>query len=463
MSRNCVLTAVVLGTLFIASTRSSGDETPRADREIAGRPELQTADVLAEDAAAATAAVERLRKAGPAGLAALLEAHRDLLDGPLEIRDRTADPRWPRLMAALDAVGAQRNCYTSRLYWHTDLSAAVDAARREAKPILSLRLLGKLTDEFSCANSRYFRTSLYANHEIGDYLREHFILHWQTVRPVPHVTIDFGDGRKLQRTLTGNSIHWVLDSNGKPFDALPGLYGPQAFLRELKLIEVGIQSAARLDDARRNASFVVYHRNRLQTIGQGWGRDLAELKIELPAQVGPKSAAVREAGAKQAEAGAVAAGVRAASKGVVEFPMLRALAFSMGRYRQVTTDEVWQKLGALHQADAILDQASVKLIERENPDLGETDPATGNRLSRRESLAAMVQAFEKSMAIDSVRNEYELRRQLHEWFVAGAVRDLEPLNERVYAELFLTPRADPWLGLVQPESYTGLERGGRRE
>src|SRR5262249_39657578 len=152
--------------------------------------------------------------------------------------------------------------------------------------------LGKLTDEFSCANSRYFRTSLYANHEIGDYLREHFILHWQTVRPVPHVTIDFGDGRKLERTLTGNSIHWAVDCGVSPVDARPGLYGRLASLRDLKLTEAGMQATARLDDGRPNASFVAYRRSRLQTIGQAWGRDLAELKIDLPAQVGPKSAAV---------------------------------------------------------------------------------------------------------------------------------------------------------------------------
>ena len=65
-------------------------------------------------------------------------------------------------------------------------------------------------------------------------LRDEFVLHWQSVRPVPKVTIDFGDGRKLERTLTGNSIHYVLDSDGRPIDALPGLYGPQAFLRGLE-------------------------------------------------------------------------------------------------------------------------------------------------------------------------------------------------------------------------------------
>jgi hypothetical protein len=419
---------------------------------------------LSHDAATASAAIDMLRAAGPQGLAALLEAHRDLLDGPLAIRDRTADPRWPRLMAALDAVGAQRSCCTSRLYWHTDLAAAVDAARREGKPILSLRLLGKLTDEFSCANSRYFRTSLYANREISEYLRTHFVLHWQSVRPVPRVTIDFGDGRKLERTLTGNSIHWVLDAEGRPFDALPGLYGPQAFLRELKQIETGIQNAGRLDDAARNASFVLFHQQRLEAIQQGWQRDLAELQITIPAAASPRAQAgpPPAGGAGRKRAGAAAAGARAASKSIIEFPLLR-LAFAVERFREATTEDVWLKLGELHQADAVLDDASVALISRENPAADAIDPATGSPLSPKEALAAMVRAFEKSMAVDTVRNEFELRRQLHEWFVAGETRDLEPLNERVYAELFLTPRSDPWLGLVSADTYTGLERGGRRE
>src|SRR6516165_4742693 len=152
MSRSCIPTLLILGTVSIASSRSPANEASQAERETGARRQqaqpldsaastpppsradaehrdLPAADVLAEDAATANAAVESLRKAGPAGLAALLETHRDLLDGPLEIRDRTADPRWLRLMAALDAVGAQRNCDTSRLYWHTDLTAAVEAAR----------------------------------------------------------------------------------------------------------------------------------------------------------------------------------------------------------------------------------------------------------------------------------------------------------------------------------------------
>ena len=39
-------------------------------------------------------------------------------------------------------------------------------------------------------------------------------------------------------------------------------------------------------------------------------------------------------------------------------------------------------------------------------------------------------------------------------------KDLEELNQRVYATLFLTPRSDPWLGLLPVDSYSAVEGGG---
>jgi hypothetical protein len=125
------------------------------------------------------------------------------------------DAEWQRISNALDTVAQQKNSYISGLYWYTDLESAKRASAASGKPILSLRLLGKLTDEFSCANSRFFRTVLYPNAEVNTALRDRFVLHWQSVRPVPTVTIDFGDGRKLERTLTGNSIHYILDSQAR--------------------------------------------------------------------------------------------------------------------------------------------------------------------------------------------------------------------------------------------------------
>jgi hypothetical protein len=133
----------------------------------------------------------------------------------------------------LDHVCAQKDAHTSLLYWHTDLDAALADARRARRPILSLRLLGRLDEELSCANSRFFRKLLYPDPEINTVLRERFVLHWQSVRPVPRVTIDFGNGRRLERTLTGNSVHVVLDPLGRPRDALPGLFAREVFVELL--------------------------------------------------------------------------------------------------------------------------------------------------------------------------------------------------------------------------------------
>src|SRR5262245_24965907 len=103
------------------------------------------------------------------------------------------------------------------LTWHHEIP------KRPGRPILQLRLLGRFDEEMSCANSRFFRTTLYPDATVSRLLAERFTLCWHSVRPVPKVTIDFGDGRTLERTLTGNSAHLVLDARGRPVDALPGL------------------------------------------------------------------------------------------------------------------------------------------------------------------------------------------------------------------------------------------------
>jgi hypothetical protein len=152
----------------------------------------------------------------------------------------------------------QFECTSSGLSWHTDLADARAEAKERGRPILSLRLLGRLDEEMSCANSRYFRILLYADPQIAKYMRENFVLHWSSERPVPVVTIDFGDGRIMRRTLTGNSVHYLLDENGVPIDALPGLYAPKAFLAELQKLgrhERG-KVATSVANARRRDAWV---------------------------------------------------------------------------------------------------------------------------------------------------------------------------------------------------------------
>jgi hypothetical protein len=118
------------------------------------------------------------------------------------------------------------------LDWHTDLESAKHEAQKTSRPILSLRLLGRLDEAYSCANSRYFRALLYPEPRVREAMSG-FVLHWQSLRPVPKVTIDFGDGRTLVRTITGNSLHAVLRADGTPVDAILGLLSVDAFVNAL--------------------------------------------------------------------------------------------------------------------------------------------------------------------------------------------------------------------------------------
>ncbi len=294
---------------------------------------------------------------GSARLAALLSSrHSAIEEMKAGLAAGASRPEWMRLRASIDALAHQRDAAWSGLYWHTDLAEALAAAKREGKPVLSLRLLGSLEDELSCANSRFFRTALYANTAISDDLRRNWILHWESVRPVPIVTIDFGDGRTLVRTITGNSLHYVLDAEGHATDVIPGLWGPGDFLRMIKAMRETADPAH-----GRNSPF---KENPLFSLS----------KASIPS------------------------------------------SFS-------------------------LDANSVSLMRAKSPHMNEA------------AFGRMVSAFERSLAEDTRRN-VGLRATILPWLPGAS---LPALTERIYREAFLTPRSDPWLGLVTPDVYVAIE------
>lgn len=399
---------------------------------------------VSEQANQATAAIAELRAMGPAGLRLLFETY------DAELKRAAAgqsvnDESWQRLTSALDAVSQQRHSYASGLYWYTDLEEAKAAAKASGKPIISLRLLGNLTEEFSCANSRFFRAVLYANQDVSKYLNEHFILHWKSVRPAPRVTIDYGDGRKLERTLTGNSIHYVLDTNGLPVDALPGLYGPASFLRGLSQAEAIARQIATKNGGERFQALRAYHNARIQAIARDWAADVAKTGGKVPADV------VARIERRKSNPGAIEIAPLAVSKRAIEVDILKEITADATALEAATDMSAWNKIAALHSQEARLDTGSIAFIKRQNQTLRVDDAL----------LARTLQNLEQYLALDTVRNEFMMRTKLHGWFATGRVPgDVERLNERVYAELFLTPRSDPWLGLYSPDVYTALDNGG---
>lgn len=392
----------------------------------------------------------------------------------LELEKQVAElsARMDTARTGIDQLGGQRGCAVSRLYWYSDLAEAKAESERRGRPILSLRMLGKLTDEYSCANSRFFRTTLYSNKEVSDWLRTSFVLHWQSVRPVPRVTIDFGDGRKLERTITGNSAHYVLASDGTPLDVLPGLYSPRAFRQQLwdACNFYGKYTAAPATE--RAAMLHAYHQAKADEAMKEWDFDIQRLGAERAELVSTRIKGAIEfarlSGQAVLAAGpapkAAVAARQAVGKYVVEAPMIRFSKLGGAWMERGMDDDVWQAIANLHREDVKLDDASVAVVRKEFP-AAVAMRAAISKSRQEDPVLRMVRAFEDSIALDTVRNEYLLHRRVHEKFAANdtAAANVDALNEWVYAELFLTPNSDPWLGLAPNDVYSALDQDGRTE
>jgi hypothetical protein len=118
------------------------------------------------------------------------------------------------------------------------------------------------------------------------FIDDNFVPVWESVRPVPKVTIDFGDGRVLKRTLKGNTVMYVCLPDGRVADLLPGVYTPDAFLtcarESLELVE-------RLGRDERPEIAREWHRKK---IGDMLARETAAVSVSKAVVEAPLLAAM---------------------------------------------------------------------------------------------------------------------------------------------------------------------------
>lgn len=391
---------------------------------------------VSENPAEAAIAIEELRALGQEGLDALLKTHwREL--GWIGLRQM--NERRQKITFALDSVAMQKDAYASRLYWFTDLEKAKIEAQKTGNPILSLRLLGNLNEEFSCANSRFFRAVLYPNDQISKTLREKYVLHWKSVRPAPRITVDFGDGRRIERTVTGNSIHYLLDAKGNVVDALPGLNSPFKFLRFLEHDWTAKQSASLA--GKQRADFLIdYHKGQRDIILRSWEINLKNLKVKLPA---PEPAPAKPT--------AIEAAPLAVTKMSTELLLVGAVSlYDFKTLDENTNLESWRKIADSFAEYTQLDPSAMYFIRQQTLKSGLSDA----------EFKKLAENLRNSIALDTARNEYLFETKIHEWLAANPSPDLEKFNEKIYTELFLTPSSDKWLGLYNSDIYVALDGGG---
>jgi hypothetical protein len=121
---------------------------------------------------------------------------------------------------------------------------------------------------------------IFSDPEVSAFIRTHFVAAWESVRPVPVVEIDFGNGHKLKRTLNGNIATYICAPDGRVLDIIPGLVEAKAYLRELQYA-LNLYRAAEHDLERVVLDF---HKSNLKeaTRYEMGVPDYAKARIERP-------------------------------------------------------------------------------------------------------------------------------------------------------------------------------------
>jgi hypothetical protein len=151
--------------------------------------------------------------------------------------------------------------------------------------------------------------------------------------------------------------------------------------------------------------------------------------------------------------------MRTVSKAAMEIPDQRLIA---PETVQMTWSETaiaqraarGEQLFGIKPAARVLDVPSKNLVSQ----LFDAVPEVRGDAKQRD---AMIARLERALVADTVMNEEDLRPLISAEIVARRGRvDFATLNQIVYSKVFLTPAADPWLGLLPRTDFTGLPGDG---
>lgn len=107
---------------------------------------------------------------------------------------------------------------------------------------------------------------LFSRDDVATTINRYFEPVWQSVRPVPIVRIDFGNGTVLTRTLHGNIATYGCTSEGQVLDVVAGIYAPAAYLERLTQLRLLANYVDQRGPAYRAARLSEYHQGQLAAL-----------------------------------------------------------------------------------------------------------------------------------------------------------------------------------------------------
>lgn len=127
---------------------------------------------------------------------------------------------------------------------------------------------------------------MFSDDKVAAAINDRFEPVWVSVREVPTVTIDFGEGHTIKRTLHGNVATQVLTADGTIVDILPGLYDADEYFAQLDQLWWLHHYLDRVAD--RTAFLADYHRSQARAIKESGASltvrpfaDVSKMSIEF--------------------------------------------------------------------------------------------------------------------------------------------------------------------------------------
>jgi len=194
------------------------------------------------------------------------------------------------------------------------------------------------------------------------------------------------------------------------------MVAPESFLASLSQAETLARTLAPLAPDKREVALKQWHTERLVETLAAWEGDLRRLDPETAI---PKT-----------------------------------MLLPQGSVLEKASEGRWSSIAALHWRETALDATVEMRIRSVFPTAWKAAPIASSKLVTETPL---LRQLNKTVAEDTVRNRYQLHRQIHEWFTATQYNEVESLNARVYSMLFLSPLDDPWYGLKPASVFSGLD------
>jgi hypothetical protein len=233
---------------------------------------------------------------------------------------------------------------------------------------------------------------------------------WETVRPAAKVTIDFGDGRTLKRTLMGNTVLSLCLPDGSAVDAFPGVYTPSDFLSETRK---SLEFLRKCGDVISSAQVRDWHKEQITEA--------------------IKSEKIRTT----------------LSKRVVESPLLKALGMSAERVLASAQNQPPKPIDPTANPKSAFAAVSAKIedVSKQPASAEQIRAAYAN--APKEKQPTPEQLGKMAVEMDSRNNVALVRPAVHLLFATyDALPTPRDCRDVIFKQLLHVPIDDPYLGLT---------------